>query len=62
MNWIRLQLSTMGSNQNDVTREGVFFVASCMNASSCQEWKQQVELAFESFKCPINDWWDEYIN
>jgi len=42
--------------------KGFFFVASCTNASSCQEWKQQVELAFESLKCPINDWWDEYIN
>jgi hypothetical protein len=38
-----------------------FLFASCTNVSSCQEWRQQVELAFELLKHPITEWWDEYI-
>jgi hypothetical protein len=56
MDWTKLQLLAMGSNQKDVIRGGVFLFTSCMNPSSCQEWRQQVELAFESFKRPINEW------
>jgi hypothetical protein len=41
--------------------EGVFLFASCTNVFSCQEWRQQVELAFKSLKHPTNEWWDEYI-
>ncbi len=61
MDWTRLQLLAMGSNQKDVIKGRVFLFISCMNASSCQEWRQQVELVFESLKGPINEWWDEYI-
>jgi hypothetical protein len=61
MDWTRLQLLAMGSNQKDVIKGRVFLFTSCTNASSCQEWRQQVELEFESLKCPINEWWDEYI-
>ncbi len=56
MDWIKLQLLTMGFKQKDVTlEEGFFFFTSCMNASACQEWTQQVELTFESFKCLVNE-------
>jgi hypothetical protein len=28
---------------------------------SCQEWKQQVEVAFKTLKGPMELWWDQYI-
>jgi hypothetical protein len=28
---------------------------------SCQKWKQQVEMAFETLKGPMELWWDQYI-
>jgi hypothetical protein len=46
----------------DVTKRGVFLFASYTNASSCQEWREHAEFTFESFKCPIIGWWDEYIS
>jgi hypothetical protein len=57
MDWTGLQLLAMGFNQKDVIGGGIYFLfASCTNASSCQEWREQVELAFESFKRLITKW------
>jgi hypothetical protein len=42
--------------------EGFFLFASGMNVSiSCQEWRQHVEVAFETLKGPMEIWWDQYI-
>ncbi len=49
-------------SQTYVTGGGVFLFASGMIVSiSCQEWKQHVEVAFETLKGPMELWWDQYI-
>ncbi len=42
--------------------EGYFMFTSAMIVHvSCQDWKQQVEVAFDAFKGPMELWWDLYI-
>ncbi len=49
-------------SQMDVTRGGVFlFIGVMILPISCQDQRQQVEVAFETFKGPMELWWDLYI-
>jgi len=42
--------------------QGYFLFVSAMTIPiSCQDWKQQMEVAFEAFKAPMELWWDLYI-
>ncbi len=47
--------------QTYVTRGGIFLFTSVMIVHvSCQDWRQQVEMAFEAFKGPMELRWDLY--
>jgi hypothetical protein len=52
--WVRIKMM--------LQEEGFFLLTSYTNVFSCQEWKEQVEVAFEYLKHSIIEWWDEYIS